>query len=132
MPDDAPAPSALADALDELADEMNAYPNMPVSAEEIALLHRFASAVRKLTADNARLRSCPWDARAAELQDKEGAYADYVAWKEWFSANVDESLPVDTGSILDALDSCQTAYLFDAMQRLAIGDFFGKGQAHAC
>lgn len=57
MPDDDPARSALADALDAMADEMREFPNLPTTPEEIALLHRFASVIRKLTADNARLRS---------------------------------------------------------------------------
>jgi len=28
-------------------------------------------------------RKTPWSARAAELSETEGVYADYAAWQEW-------------------------------------------------
>lgn len=32
--------------------------------------------------------SRPWDARAIELEPKEGHYCDYVAFLEWFDAKL--------------------------------------------
>lgn len=66
-------------------------------------------------------RMRPWHERAVELEESEGAYCDYAAFKEWFTAA--ECKMPDPGDILGELEHpddinlyvilCDT---FDAME----------------
>lgn len=38
----------------------------------------------------------PWAKRAEELAAKEGPYADYAAWEEWITAQLESFYPVET------------------------------------
>jgi hypothetical protein len=59
------------------------------------------------------MREAPWDARALELEAKEGDWCRYAAWLEWFEAKAD-----DGAAILEALEPVQRTELFCVMEDL--------------
>lgn len=68
----------------------------------------------------------PWDDRARQLEAREGPYARFAAWREWLEAVLDDTLPDDEPAVLETLSGLQQAYLFNAMDRLASGDFHNQ------
>lgn len=65
----------------------------------------------------------PWCSPKVKQEAETNTYAEYTAWERWFTVNLDDTLPDGTESILDTLDSCQKAYLFNLMGRLADQEF---------
>ena len=51
----------------------------------------------------------PWHKRADELENKEGLYCDFIAWREWFQEQEDKIVDCD---ILVGMDWFDTASLY--------------------